>query len=93
MNFKFTVALSISLRVLLDYKQEGSPVVAERVLLQPFQLQLTVERNLCPWYTSIPDLRLKCTMGELAVCKKLLTLSFQLLCLFICIVQLCIHPS
>ena len=54
-------------RVLLDFNKAGSPVIAERVLLQPFHMLLAVERNLCPWYTSVPTVAINLNMGELKV--------------------------
>jgi len=53
--------------VLLDYSGSGDPVVAERVLLQPFSMLLALERNLCPWYTQVPMLSVNVTMGNLDV--------------------------
>lgn len=55
------------LRVLLDNSKTGSPVVIERVLLQPFHMLLALERNLCGWYKHVPTLSVNLTMGELAV--------------------------
>lgn len=52
---------------MLDFTKKGSPVCAERVLLQPFHLLLAVERNLTPWYTKIPAIFINITMGELKV--------------------------
>lgn len=54
-------------RVLLDYSVQSNPVVAERVLLQPFSMLLALERNLCPWYTQVPTLSINVTMGELRI--------------------------
>lgn len=54
-------------RVLLDSSRTGSPVVTERVLLQPFHMLLALERNLCSWYTKVPTLAVNLTMGQLAV--------------------------
>lgn len=45
----------------------GSPVLAERILLQPFDLLLAVERNLCPWYTKIPTININLNMNSLKV--------------------------
>ena len=55
------------IRVLLDLNKKGSPIIAERVLLQPFHLLLAVERNLSPWYTKIPAVFINVTMGEFRV--------------------------
>ena len=55
------------IRVLLDSSIPGNPVVAERVLLQPFHMLLALERNLCAWYTQVPMLIVNLTMGELNV--------------------------
>ncbi len=46
---------------------QGNPVVAERVLLQPFSMLLALERNLCPWYTQVPTLSVNVTMGDLRI--------------------------
>ncbi len=45
----------------------GCPVLAERTLLQPFDLLLAVERNLCPWYTKIPTININLNMNDLKV--------------------------
>ena len=63
----FSKLFRIMCRAFLDYSREGSAVISERVLLQPFHMLLAVERNLCPWYISIPILSVNCTMGELQV--------------------------
>ena len=54
-------------RVLLDLSKSSSPVIAERVLLQPFGLMLAVERNLTPWYTKIPAIFININMGEFKI--------------------------
>ena len=54
-------------RVLLDLSKSSFPVVAERVLLQPFGLMLAVERNLTPWYTKIPAIFININMGEFKI--------------------------
>ena len=63
----FNIYLFCYCRILLDYSDPSNPVVAERVLLQPFSMLLALERNLCPWYTQVPTLSINVTMGELAV--------------------------
>jgi hypothetical protein len=55
------------LRILLDSSKVKNPVVAERVLLQPFSMLVALERNLCGWYHKIPTLSVNLTMGELSV--------------------------
>lgn len=64
-------------RVLLDSSRSGSPVVAERVLLQPFHMLLALERNLCSWYTKVPYLAVNLNMGELTVSSHTGTLGFR----------------
>ena len=54
-------------RVLLDLSKSSSPVIAERVLLQPFGLMLAVERNLTPWYTKIPNILINIIMEEFRI--------------------------
>lgn len=54
-------------RVLLDLSKSSSPVIAERVLLQPFGLMLAVERNLTPSYTKIPTIFININMGEFKI--------------------------
>lgn len=51
----------------MDSSQENLPIIAERVLLQPFHLLLAVERNLSPSYTKIPAVFINLTMGEFKV--------------------------
>lgn len=54
-------------RVLLDVEGDYS-VLCERVLFQPFHIQLAAERNLCSaWYSKRPTLHLNCQMGEFKV--------------------------
>ena len=60
-------AFMVVCRVLLDLSKTSSPVVAERVLLQPFGLMLAVERSLTPWYTKIPAIFINIQMGEFKV--------------------------
>ena len=59
--------LSFLFRVLLDPSKETLPIIAERILLQPFHLLLAVERNLSPLYTKIPVVFINLTMGEFKV--------------------------
>ncbi|CAI8053015.1 Vacuolar protein sorting-associated protein 13C, partial [Geodia barretti] len=51
-------------RVLIDVEGDYK-VLCERVLFQPFHIQLALERNLCSaWYSERPTLSLNCQMGE-----------------------------
>ena len=51
----------------MDSSKENLPIIAERILLQPFHLLLAVERNLSPRYTKIPVVLINLTMGEFKV--------------------------
>lgn len=77
-------------RVLLDPTANvGSPVTAERTLLQPFNFLLAVERSLCPWNTSIPAISINLNMERLKV-GVVETYTFVFLCMdqLICVTWL-----
>ncbi|XP_064395949.1 intermembrane lipid transfer protein VPS13A-like isoform X2 [Halichondria panicea] len=66
--YGFTLSSFKISRVLLDPSVVvGCPVLAERTLLQPFDLLLAVERNLCPWYTKIPTVNINLNMKDLKI--------------------------
>ena len=66
--------------MLLDTSKPGSPVIAERVLLQPFYMLLALERNLCTWYKQIPTLSINLNLGKIGVSGSFLLLLLLLLC-------------
>ena len=71
-------------RVVLDV-EEDYRVLCERVLFQPFHIQLSLERNLCSsWYTEKPSLFLKCKMGEFKV-RLYNYIYVHVLCVYVCI--------
>ncbi len=65
----------------------GCPVLAERTLLQPFDLLLAVERNLCPWYTKIPTVDINLNMNNLKVHTFIIEIFRLVVSLAMCNVQ------
>ena len=66
-HVSFIVTHPLPFRVLMDV-EEDYKVLCERVLFQPFHIQLALERNLCSaWYSKRPTLSLNCQMGEFKV--------------------------
>lgn len=52
-------------RVLLS--ENFKSITSERILIQPYSLEISLKRNLCTWNTNYPSIDIDFNMGEFKV--------------------------